>query len=491
MSLGSDMFVSSSSYRRVFGDGARSGSRYPSYTASSARSGGSLRSQSVPRGHYRQPTALEMLPAAAGLGDDFRLTRTSEKEQLQGLNDRFAVYIDKVRGLEQQNRGLEVELAALRQRSAEPPRLAELYEHEVRELRSRADELNSGRCQALLERDGLELELQQTIQRLDEEQRQRGQAEAEARALRRDVDGATLARLELEKRAEALLEELAFVRKLHGEEVQELRALLHAAQQPAEVDAMPARPELTTALRDIRSEYESLAARNTQSAEDWYKTKFADMTEAAAKNSEALRANREELSEYRRQLQSRTIEVEAVRGTNQSLERQLQEMEDRHSAEVAGYQDAISQVEDELRNTKTEMARHLREYQDLLNVKMALDIEIAAYRKLLEGEETRLNTNITGFSLTSMPNLLPPVQPRFTTTAKTTTSSSSSSTIGASKSKQEVGVKPLEKSSKPKAEAYEEIIEETIVSTKKVEREEQTSMGHKTAKSSPPKVTVP
>ncbi|XP_059803224.1 alpha-internexin-like [Hypanus sabinus] len=484
MNLGSDPYVSS--YRRVFGDGPRAGSRLTGY---SARSAGTFRSQSVPRSHYRPLTELELLPASMGLGDEFRLNRTNEKEQLQGLNDRFAVYIEKVRGLEQQNRALEAELVALRQRSAEPSRLAELYEHELRELRARVEELNSGRCQALLERDGLEQELQQTRLRFDDEQRLRGQAEAEARALRRDVDGATLARLELEKRVEALLEELGFVRKLHGEEVEELRALLHAAQQPTEVDAVPVRPELTSALRDIRAEYESLAARNTQSAEDWYKTKFADMTEAAAKNSEALRANREELTEYRRQLQSRTIEMEAVRGTNQSLERQLREMEERHNVEIAGYQDTINQMEDELRNTKSEMARHLREYQDLLNVKMALDIEIAAYRKLLEGEETRLSTNFASISLPNNPSLLPPVQPRFTSISKTTTSTTAST--GAPKKAQGAQNKAPEKSSKQKAEAYEEIIEETIVSTKKIEREEQNASGPKVEKSNPPKVTGP
>lgn len=154
---------------------------------------------------------------------------------------------------------------------------------------------------------------------------------------RKGADEATLGQAELEKRVETLLEELTFLKRLCESEIAELQAQIqYSAEVSVEMEV--AKPDLSAALRDIRVQYEKLAQRNLQSAEEWFCNKMNVMTVGATRTTETARSAKDEVGEYRRLLKAKMLEIDACREMNQALENQLQEVEEKQSGEIAALQ---------------------------------------------------------------------------------------------------------------------------------------------------------
>ncbi|NXT18836.1 PERI protein, partial [Syrrhaptes paradoxus] len=209
--------------------------------------------------------------------------------------------------------------------------------------------------------------------RLEDETQKREDAEKSLLLFRKDMDDATLSRLELERRVELLLDEIGFLKKLHEEELRDMEVTTPVPAVSAEPEART--PGLTAALREIRVQYESVAVKNLQEAEEWYKSKVPP---AVGGGGDRL---------WRPPPWPHTSP--SCSWQNEALQRQMREMEEAFGEEVGMYREAVGRLEGEIERLRGEMGRHLRQYQDLLHVKTALDVEIATYRKLLEGEESR------------------------------------------------------------------------------------------------------
>lgn len=67
----------------------------------------------------------------------------------------------------------------------------------------------------------------------------------------------------------------------------------------------------------------------------------------------------------------------------------ISDAEERGERALQDASQKLKELDEALQQAKEDLAKLLRDYQAMLSVKLSLDIEIATYRELLEGEESR------------------------------------------------------------------------------------------------------
>ncbi|VFV37748.1 type ii cuticular hb6 [Lynx pardinus] len=327
------------------------------------------------------PLNLEIDPNA-------QCVKHEEKEQIKCLNSRFAAFIDKVRFLEQQNKLLETKWQFYQNRKCCESNLEPLFEGYIETLRREAEcvEADSGRLASEL--NHVQEVLEGYKKKYEEEVALRATAENEFVALKKDVDCAYLRKSDLEANAEALTEEINFLRRLYEEEIRVLHA--HISDTSVVVKMDNSRDlNMDCIVAEIKAQYDDIASRSRAEAESWYRSKCEEMKATVIRHGETLRRTKEEINELNRMIQRLTAEVENAKCQNTKLETAVTQSEQQGEAALSDARCKLAELEAALQKAKQDMACLVKEYQEVMNSKLGLDIEIATYRRLLEGEEQR------------------------------------------------------------------------------------------------------